>query len=80
MSESKPLTSLRPGQKGLIESIEDQGSASMRLLELGLLPGAPVHFLRSAPLGDPMQVQVRDTCLSLCRREARGVRVRLMQG
>ena len=46
-----------------------------RLLELGLLPGTSVEFLRVAPLGDPLEFSVRGCNLSIRRAEARQVEV-----
>jgi Fe2+ transport system protein FeoA len=44
-------------------------------MELGLLPGTRVTVTRVAPLGDPLLLRVRDSALSLRRREALGVQV-----
>lgn len=46
-----------------------------RLLELGLLPGTPVRKEKVAPLGDPIELSVRGTRLSIRRAEARGIEV-----
>ncbi len=42
-----------------------------RLLSMGLTRGARVRVARLAPLGDPVQVQVRGVSLTLRREEAR---------
>jgi ferrous iron transport protein A len=47
-----------------------------RLLELGVLPGVPIQKTRVAPLGDPLEIEVRGASLSLRRAEARCVQVR----
>lgn len=46
-----------------------------RLLELGLVPGTPITLLRVAPLGDPLELEVRGACLSIRRGEAALVEV-----
>lgn len=46
-----------------------------RLLELGLLPGTAVRKQKVAPLGDPIEISVRGTRLSIRRAEARGIEV-----
>lgn len=46
-----------------------------RLLELGLVPGTAVTLLRTAPLGDPLELEVRGACLSIRRAEAALVEV-----
>ena len=47
-----------------------------RLLELGLLPGTELRKQKVAPLGDPIELEVRGTRLSIRRAQARGIEVR----
>ena len=65
-----PLSRMNPGQKGTVVGFTDDSRISRRLLELGVVPGRPVIYLRNAPLRDPMEVQVGSCCLSLRRSEA----------
>lgn len=44
-------------------------------MEMGLLPGALVRVLRVAPLGDPIELRVRDYALSVRRAEAAKIAV-----
>lgn len=69
------LSDLKIGQTACIEAISGERSFRRRLLELGLVPGTPVRFLRQAPLGDPMEFEVRGCRLSIRQREAAEVRV-----
>lgn len=46
-----------------------------RLLELGLVPGTQVRVVNVAPLGDPMELDVRGCRLSIRREEADSVQV-----
>ena len=46
-----------------------------RLYALGLYPGVEVQVLRFAPAGDPMQIKVGSTLLSIRKSEARYVQV-----
>lgn len=71
-----PLTQLRPGQAGRVRRIEGSALSSagrQRLQEMGLIRGAPVQFVRVAPLGDPLEIKVRGSHLSLRRQEAETV-------
>ena len=45
-------------------------ATARRLLELGLLPGTEVRVIRRAPLGDPIELRLRDYSLSIRREEA----------
>jgi ferrous iron transport protein A len=58
------------------DSKVDTGSAVMlRLMEMGLVRGAPVRIRKVAPFGGPMEIQVRDYLLSIRRAEASKVTV-----
>lgn len=46
-----------------------------RLYALGLIPGAVVDVLRLAPLGDPMQIKVGGSLISIRRSEAAIIQV-----
>lgn len=71
------LRALKPGEKGVIESIEPgTPEIRQRLLEMGLVNGTAIECIRFAPLGDPMQVRIDRTNVSLRIAEARLVLVR----
>jgi len=46
-----------------------------RLYALGLYPGVEVNVLRFAPAGDPIQIRIGSTLLSIRKQEARFVAV-----
>jgi Fe2+ transport system protein FeoA len=69
------LHDLPDGARARVVAIELPAPARRRLMELGFLPGTPLHAVRRAPLGDPMQVELRGYHLSLRAREAGGIRV-----
>ena len=69
------LDQLRPGQRGEIVSLDADVTASGRLMEMGLLEGEEIEVLGFAPLGDPMEVRLRDYRLSLRRSEAARIAV-----
>ena len=48
----------------------DDPELAARLMEMGMLPGTAVRVVRVAPLGDPIDVEVRGYHLSLRRRDA----------
>ena len=72
------LDKLRTGERGRIESIAGDSALVQRLYEIGLLEGELVELLGVAPLGDPIEIRVGNTRLSLRRREAVGVGVELL--
>jgi ferrous iron transport protein A len=70
------LADLPLGQQAEIASIACERRLSRRLMEMGLLPGTPVRVLRVAPLGDPIELRVRNYSLSVRRAEAAKITVR----
>jgi ferrous iron transport protein A len=71
----RPLDRLAPGERGVIERIDADPAIARRLMELGLVPGTEIEMVRSAPLGDPLEVAVRGLHLSLRRSEAGRIHV-----
>lgn len=53
--------------------VEGGDDVGLRLLEMGLTPGVEVRILGFAPLGDPLELEVRGYRLSLRKSEARRV-------
>ncbi len=74
-AESCRLDQLGPGDRCVIRGIDGDPGIVRRLMELGLVPGTPVELVRVAPLGDPCELVVRGTHLSLRRSEAGHVHV-----
>lgn len=69
------LDRLRPGERGVIERLEGEPALARRLMELGLVPGTTIEMVRSAPMGDPLELTVRGVHLSLRRSEAMHIHV-----
>ena len=53
------LKDLKVGQSGTIANVAGDGALRLRLLDMGLIPGTKVLLQKVAPLGDPIQIQVR---------------------
>lgn len=69
------LSELRPKQKAIIKSIGDIGELKNRLMELGVLCGEPVQVVRTAPMGDPIEIRVGDEYLALRDEDAQKIEV-----
>lgn len=68
---SLTLDQLRPGAHARITGFTTAESNFRRkLLALGLMPGTLIEVSRFAPLGDPMQIQLRGGSVSLRKQEA----------
>jgi len=63
------LSHLKVGEKGIIVAFTDL-DMSVKLMEMGCLPGEEVEVERFAPLGDPMAIRVAGYQLCLRKSEA----------
>ena len=69
------LSELETGAQAVVRELPRQGSAFLRLREMGMLPGTPLTLVRTAPLGDPLEILVRSYNLTLRKSEAEHVMV-----
>jgi ferrous iron transport protein A len=70
------LADMAVGQQAEVTGIDGTDSISLRLLEMGLTPGVMLHVIGTAPLGDPLEIDVRGYRLSVRRSEAERVAVK----
>ena len=64
------IKDMHQGDRALITVVGGEGSLRHHFLDMGLIPGAEVTFLKTAPQGDPVQICVQGYCLSLRLAEA----------
>jgi len=76
MNTPTSLLDLKPGDNGVVQGFAP-GNADYRrrLLAMGLTPGTSFSVTRVAPLGDPIQLRVRNSALSLRKDEASLLRI-----
>ena len=67
--KQRSVRELKIGEKGTICCLQDQ-EMSLKLLEMGCIPGTEVKMNSRAPLGDPVTIIVNDYTLSLRLDEA----------
>ncbi|HWP67443.1 MAG TPA: FeoA family protein [Candidatus Limnocylindria bacterium] len=71
-----PLSELPPGRRARLVAPADGQRIPPRLLDLGFVPDTPLEVVRRAPLGDPVEIEIRGYRLCLRRGQLRGLRVR----
>ena len=69
------LDALEAGTHARVTAVRGSAAVARRLMEMGVVPGAPVRVIKAAPLGDPLEVRVRNYHLALRRSEAQTVSV-----
>ncbi|HEY0006251.1 MAG TPA: FeoA family protein [Pyrinomonadaceae bacterium] len=73
--QTSTLAGLPVGVQARVVAVNGTGSMPRRLMEMGVIPGAPIRVIKSAPLGDPLEVRVRGYHLALRRSEAEMISV-----
>ncbi len=66
---------LKPGETAHISHINKNEEDLNYLMELGVLEGTPVRFVKSAPFGDPIEIDVRGFHLMLRRSRAGAIEI-----
>jgi len=69
----KKLNEFAIGEHGVILRVMGEGRVRRRLFDMGVTPGADVTLVKVAPLGDPIEVQIRGYSLTLRKSEAENV-------
>ena len=64
------IDDLKIGQTGTIAQVGCEGALRLRFLDMGLIPGTRVTLQKVAPMGDPIQIQVRGYELTIRREDA----------
>lgn len=69
----KSLAQMLPGEEANVVSVNGNDSITKRLMEMGVVPGTLVRLIKTAPLGDPLEVRVRGYHLALRHSEAQTI-------
>jgi ferrous iron transport protein A len=77
VADELKLSGLAIGASAVVRGYPKAGEAFLRLREMGVLPGTTVTLIRTAPMGDPLEIKVRGYHLTLRRSEADHVLVDL---
>lgn len=71
------LTELKPGQEAIISQFATS-EVSLKLLEMGCIPGERILVEQIAPLGDPISINIAGYSLSLRLSEADNILVNII--
>ena len=64
------LSQLKTGESGIIREFLNEQRLVVRLNAIGLTENAKVTLIRTAPLGDPLEIKVRDFYLAIRKEQA----------
>jgi ferrous iron transport protein A len=74
----KSLKNLKPNEKARIIEINAQDSFKKKILDMGIIKGSHVEFIRTAPLGDPIEIKIKGYYLSLRKDEIKDILVEII--
>jgi Fe2+ transport system protein FeoA len=77
-TETKVLSDLKVGQKGIVVKVASKGTIRRRIMEMGIITGTEILVKGFAPFGDPMELGIKGYCLSLRKSEASDIIVELV--
>ena len=73
--ETTTLDTLAEGKKALIASVGGEGALRQHFLDMGVIPGAHIEFVKSAPMGDPLEFRIHGYELTLRKDDAAKIEI-----
>ena len=71
----KTLKDVKVGETATVNRLHGEGPVKRRIMDMGLTKGVQVYVRKVAPLGDPMELTVRNYELSVRKADAEMVEV-----
>ena len=71
----KTLKEVKIGESAIIKRLHGEGALKRRIMDMGLTKGTQVYVRKVAPLGDPIEVNVRSYELSLRKSDCAQIEV-----
>ncbi len=71
----KTLKDVKVGQSAVVARLRGEGAVRRRIMDMGLTKGTEVYVRKVAPLGDPMELNVRGYELSVRKADAERIEV-----
>ena len=69
------LKEIKPGQTVIVKRLNGEGALKRRIMDMGITKGTEVFVRKAAPLGDPIEVNVRGYELSIRKTDAENIEV-----
>lgn len=71
----KTLKDVKIGQTVKVVKLHGEGAVKRRIMDMGITKGTSVYVRKVAPLGDPVEITVRNYELSLRKADAEMIEV-----
>lgn len=66
----KTLKQVKVGESAVVVKLHGEGAVKRRIMDMGITKGTQLHVCKVAPLGDPMEITVRNYELSIRKADA----------
>ena len=74
------LSEIKIGQSAKVVKLYGEGAVRRRIMDMGITKGVQIYVRKFAPLGDPMELQVRGYELSLRKADADMIEIEEIKG
>jgi ferrous iron transport protein A len=71
----RTINDLKVSQSGTVINIDSTGALKRRLVDMGITPGVRIFVRKIAPLGDPIEINLRGYELSIRKSEAELIKI-----
>lgn len=75
LKSMKTLKEVKVGENAKVKKLHGEGAVKRRIMDMGITKGTEVHIRKVAPLGDPIEINVRGYELSLRKADAEMIEV-----
>ena len=76
----KTLKDIKVGKRATVVKVHGSGALKRRIMDMGITKGVQIYVRKFAPLGDPMELQVRGYELSLRKADADMIEIEEIKG
>ena len=73
---SRTLRDVKIGETVTVKRLTGDGPVKRRIMDMGITKGVEVHVRKVAPLGDPIEIELRGYHLSLRKTEAAQIEIK----
>ncbi len=61
---------MNAGETGIVKKVGSSGAVRRRIIDMGVMPGTKIKMIKSAPFGDPVEINIHGYDLSIRKSEA----------
>lgn len=71
----KTIVDLKIGESGIVKKLHGTTAVKKHIMDMGITKGTSLTLIKVAPLGDPMELEVRGYNLSIRASEAKDIEI-----